>query len=300
MNRSFFLFLLLAVLMSGAVSAQPDRSAALDKAKAKFEKDVTKADEGMIAAIDKAIDKAMKSGNKMLQEKLNYEKPLFVSQHIVPISIPADNYLRDRTKATTALTSVFQPVVSDLTKAKKFEEANAVEDLLSDTLKAGRGFGLAIPDIDAHPELVFQIEHKGTGLVIDVDQENGRGKLVLNPKIGKTKQSQFWKLEREDKGFLLKNVKSKSYSSISGIPGPGENGPMLEQKTFDRKNETPSSFIFKLSSIRHEFLIEPVEGDAILQPIDKKVKGVTTTYITMEKKDTTPSAAHLWKLIEIK
>jgi hypothetical protein len=122
----------------------------------------------------------------------------------------------------------------------------------------------------------------------------------MSPKSGKSKPTQLWKLEREDKGFLLKNVKSKNYFTMSGTVGADDNAVVVELKTFDRKSETPASFIFKLNSIRHECTIEPIENDAALQPIDKKVKGVTTTFIAMDSKGRSPSAAQLWKLIETK
>jgi hypothetical protein len=304
MIRAIVLSFFAAALMAGVVSAQPDRSAALEKAKAKFVKDMAKADESMLATIDKAIAQATKSGNKMLQEKLNYERPLFVSQHLVPTAFPTDYYLKERARATKELMTAYQPAINDLTKAKKFEEVTAVEDSLNDMLKAARGYGLAIPDIDFHPDLMFQIENKGLGLVIDTELENGRGKLVLSPKTAKSKQSQFWKLEREDKGFLIRNVKSKHYLNSPGATVSGDNTPMASIGILDRKNETPASFLFQLTSVRHEFFIESIAIESVLMPFEKKVKGVTNTYLTLDKKESTKetpaSPAQLWKLIEVK
>jgi hypothetical protein len=296
MMRSIALLLLIAVAMTRIASAQPDRSVALEKAKAKFEKEMAKADEVMLANIDKTIAKA----GKMLQEKLMYERPLFASQHLIPTSISADAYLKERTRATKELISVYQPVITDLNKAKKFEEAQAVEDVLNDTLKSARGYGLAIPDIDAHPELVFTIENKGSGMVLDTETETGRGKIVLNPKSFKSRPSQLWKLEREDKGFLIRNVKSKSYLNSPGTIAFGDMIPMASTGNFDQKKETPASYICQLTSMRHEFLIEPLNSESILLPVEKKVKGVTTIYLTQEKKESATSASQLWKLVEVR
>ena len=47
--RSIALLLLITVVTAGIASAQPDRSVALEKAKAKFEKDMAKADEVLLA-----------------------------------------------------------------------------------------------------------------------------------------------------------------------------------------------------------------------------------------------------------
>ncbi len=298
MNRFLALLFLAHVCISVSVAAQPDRSLQLEKAKAKFEKDIAKADETLLASMDKSLAQATKTGNKMLQEKLTYERSLFATQHIIPTVLPAEGYLRERTKATNALSGVFQPIIGELTKAKKFEEAMAVEDLLSDVLKAGRGFGLAIPDIEAHQELIFQIEHKASGLVLDTEADNGRGKLVLNPKNARTRPCQFWRLERDEKGFLIRNVKAKQYVHVGNFAG--ESGPMLATGSFDQKKETPPSYLFQLTSIRHELVIEQPAGESVLIPLEKKAKGVTVTYVSLDKKETQPSAVQIWKLIEVK
>jgi hypothetical protein len=88
MIRSWALLLLTAVLAAGTVLAQPDKTASLDKAKEKFEKEMAKADETLVSGMDKAILQATKSGNKKLQERLSYERPLFITQHFIPTAFP--------------------------------------------------------------------------------------------------------------------------------------------------------------------------------------------------------------------
>jgi hypothetical protein len=300
MIRSFTVLLLLTLCWTSVIAAPQDRAAILDKAKLKFENDMARADQALTATIDKALMQATKSGNKVLLEKLNYEKPLFLTQHLTPTAIPTESYLRERSKATTALMNVFQPAIKDLTKATKFEEAMAVEDLLNETLQAARGFGLAIPDFEAHPEVVYMIENKAGSLVMDTEQDNGRGKPLLVPKTGKARPNQFWQLEREEKGFIIKNVKSKNYLYIINATYGGETGPILEQRTFDRKAETPAAFLFKLNSVRRELYFESLESGSVLQTMEKKIKGITTTYVTMDKKETAPSDKQIWKLIEVR
>jgi hypothetical protein len=62
MIRFLVLLLLVSVSLSGVVVAQPDRTAAMEKAKAKFEKDMAKYDEALLAGMDKSIAQATKTG----------------------------------------------------------------------------------------------------------------------------------------------------------------------------------------------------------------------------------------------
>jgi hypothetical protein len=89
-----------------------------------------------------------------------------------------------------------------------------------------------------------------------------------------------------------------------GATVSGDNTPMASIGILDRKNETPASFLFQLTSVRHEFFIESIAIESVLMPFEKKVKGVTNTYLTLDKKESTKetpaSPAQLWKLIEVK
>jgi hypothetical protein len=294
MIRSIIFLLLLAFCLSGTVAAQPDRTAALEKAKAKFEKDIAKIDETLLSGIDKTILQATKAGNKALQEKLTYERPLFVTQHIVPTAIPCDGYLQQRTKASTALLAVYKPAINELTKAKKLSEAAALEDDLDEILKASRGYGFAFPDLEARPGLIFLIENKEYGTAIDISDGVG---LVLN-KPEKNKPSQLWQLEREEKGFVIRSVKYKHAIHVSR--NSGEAGAILHNFPTDKTKELESSFLYRMTSIRHEIVIERIEPELIVTATEKKFKGETTVYVTQEKKDDMPKATQLWKLVEAK
>jgi hypothetical protein len=294
MIRSIILLLLFGFCLSGKVAAQPDRTAALEKAKAKFEKDIAKIDETILSGIDKTILQATKAGNKALQEKLNYERPLFVTQHIVPTAFPCEGYLQQRTKATSALLAVYQPAMNELTKAKKFAEATALEDTLDEILVASRGYGLAFPDLETHPGLILLIENKEYGTVIDIMDGVG---LVLS-KTEKNKSSQLWRLEREEKGFVIRSVK---YKHAFHVPqNSGDAGAILRNFPTDKTKELESSFLYRMTSVRHEIVIARIEPELIVTATEKKLKGETTIYVTQEKKDVMPKATQLWKLVEVK
>jgi len=103
MSRSshlIFLLLLVSGVSSDSASAQPDRTKEeLEQAKKKFEQEIFKLDEDLLANIDKALKKS----DKKLEDKLTYERPLFVIQHIIPaekaIAGPTNTYLANRAKA---------------------------------------------------------------------------------------------------------------------------------------------------------------------------------------------------------
>src|SRR5262245_43350793 len=99
------LFLLGAVWLSAPAEAQPGRTGGLATGKSKFETDISKAEEALIASIDKAIKAA--SGNKAMMEKLTYERELFVSQRIVPTAVSTTAYIQKRTQAIAALEAAY-------------------------------------------------------------------------------------------------------------------------------------------------------------------------------------------------
>jgi hypothetical protein len=286
-------------LLCGVLAAQPDHTDALERAKAKFEKEIRKADDSLIAHIDKTIVQATKAGNKALQEKLNYERPLFVTQHIIPTAISTDAYLVQRTQATAALLKVYQPVINELTKAKKIAEVGAIEDSLSETLKASREYGLAFPvDLETHPETQFHIENKASGQVIDTIYEDGRWNLALAPKVGKSKPSQCWTLMREEKGFSIWNVKTGECFDLKF--GNGNPGSVILTYAQDKRKESTPNLIYRLTEIRRNIVIEPSSNALALTATEKKFKGVTTTYVSQETKESPPSATQLWTLLVAK
>src|SRR5262249_14969158 len=152
----------------------------------------------LLASIDKALKAS--TGNKMLKEKLTYEREMFVSQRFVPTAVPTMGYLKSRSQAISALEAAYQPAIKELVKAKKDDDAEAVEAALSDLLKAARGYGLGIPDLAGRPALL--LENKATGTVIEPSTKEGYGDMLLVTKAAKKKALQTWHLDREEKGYV--------------------------------------------------------------------------------------------------
>jgi hypothetical protein len=303
MIRSIVSSLVLGSGLAGTVDAQQDQ--ALVNARKKFEEEIAKLDKSLVVKMEKASDAAKKNGDKALFQKLSYERQQFVTQHLVPTE--ANTYLQDRSRATVAIMKVYQTAINKLTKEKKFQEAAAVEDVLDESLKSSRGYGLAFPDLDMNRKLMFMIENKESGLVVDTEHGDGRARLVLTPKEkgGKSKPTQCWRLEREEKGFAISNVKSDSYwhapfdpAGAGALPGSFVDVESWRDKT---TLEIGASSVYRFSSTRKEIVIEATLSDLILTATSKAVKGATTTFVTQEKKnDKMPTEAQIWKLIEIK
>ena len=190
------ILLLMAIGLSGAIAGQPDRTEALEKAKNKFDKDVGKSEETLLAGIDKTLAKALNTSNKALHEKLTYEREMFVKLHFVPTAFPPETYLKQRAQAITALHAVYQPAITELTKAKKLAEAAAIEAELSELLKKSRGYGIAFPDLET--KATFLIENKSSGLVIErVNNPNNQflmPEIQMKAKAGKKNAAQCWSI----------------------------------------------------------------------------------------------------------
>ena len=189
--------------LTTSAAAQPNRTAALAKAKTKFEQDISKAEDTLIASLDKATTRAKAAGNKAGAERLAYERDLFVNQRIIPTSIPTGTYIKQRRQATAVLEMVYRNAIKELTKAKKDDEAQALESALSDLVKTARGYGLALPDLALRQPLL--IENKATKLVLEPAGKRGTGEVVLGPKLGKQKPSQCWYIDRDEKGYVIIN-----------------------------------------------------------------------------------------------
>jgi hypothetical protein len=285
------LLLLGAAWLAAPAGAQPDRSAALAKAKAKFEADVSKAEDALIANIDRALKAA--GANKATAEKLTYEREMFVTHRLVPTAVPTAAYLKQRSQAIAALDAVYLPAIKELAKAKKDEEAVALESALSDLLKTARGYGLALPDLESRP--TFFIENKATGLVVDPAFKDSDSPLTLTPKAAAKKASQGWLLERDEKGFVVRHK--------DGVIFPR---PPRAEMWYDPKKEVPDRAQFQLTEVRREvvFAARPAKGGGgdgfVLAVAERKVKGVTVYDVVMEKKESPPTPNQLWALVEVK
>lgn len=222
MLRSTGLVVAALVYWTGAAEAQPDRDELLKGAREKFEKDIKRIESNLLDRIDKELTK--KTIDTALRGKLNYERPRFVTRQIVPTALPGATaaYLQERTKATNALREKYDGVIKELTKAKKLTEQEAIEDQLSELLTSSRGYGLAFPDVEAHPG-PYLILNKELNLAVDIQMVSDRWHLVLTPRSkGADKRSQCWTLEHEEKGFAFWNVQNKQCFDLpNGNPRNG-------------------------------------------------------------------------------
>ena len=287
-------FLFPAIWLAVPASAQPDRTAALEKAKTKFEAEVAKSEEALLASIDKALKAAQ--GNKALVEKLTYEREVFVKHRLTPTAVPTAAYLKQRSAAVTTLEGAYKPVIKELVKAKKAEEADALETALSNLIKSARGYGPAIPDLEGRP--MFLIENKATGLVIETTNKEGSGEVVLGTKVGKKKPGQCWYLERDAKGFVVRNVPSGQAFHVPA--GSGSAGTVLVMWPSDPTKEVGAWSLFQVAEVQHEIVITAFTNGLILTATERKQKGVTTHVVTQEKKETPPLSSQRWTLVEVK
>jgi hypothetical protein len=205
-----------------------------------------------------------------------------------------ENYLLNRASATAALMKVYESAIKELNKAKKLDEAMAIDELL----KAARGYGLAFPDLEMQPGLIFHIQKSDSDQVMESESAMW-STLLLNKKVGKSKITQCWILEREEKGFTLRQLQTSHYFCVGG--SSKDPGALMTTCSLDRKLDTPASSLYRITSVRRDVVIESVLSDLTLTATTgKPVKGVTTTTITQEKKENPSSANQLWRLVVAK
>jgi hypothetical protein len=303
MNRLFAsLLFLLTVGFAAPAGAQPDRTEALAKAKTKFEADISKAEDALIATLDKGIMKAQSAGNKTMAEKLTYERELFVNHRIVPTTIATGAYLKQRSQATAALEAVYNPAIKELVKAKKDTEAEALEGALSGLLKTARGYGMAIPDLTGRPPIV--IENKATGQVIEPVDKDYWQPVVFTAKMGKRRPLQCWYLDREEKGCTFVNAQSGKAMSKTNHVVDKKLVPIVATATIDPQKETPDNLLFELTETRREVVITSLAkgqtNGLVLTVVEKKQKGVTIYELAFEKKESPPTPHQLWIISEAK
>jgi hypothetical protein len=285
---------LVTVWLTGSAEAEPDRTEALAKAKEKFEADISKGEDALVASIDKALKGATK--NKTLTEKLTYEREQFLTQRLVPTAVPTTTYLQKRTQAIAALEAAYNPAIKELDKVKKFAEAEALENVLNDAVKAARGYGLAIPAIEGQ-NTVF-IENKATGQVIELGVRDSRTQPVLEPKASRIKPTQCWTIERDERGFVLQGKSGKESLVI------GAYSSLFLAARDSSSGELPEWVPFKFTEVRRSVVIGPSSKKwstgSVLTVTEQKVKGVTTYELTLEKQESPPTPNQLWVITQVK
>jgi hypothetical protein len=138
------------------------------------------------------------------------------------------------------------------------------------------------------------IENKANGMVVETTNKDGSGELALAQKVGK--KEQCWLIEREEKGFVIRNVAS-GYSF--NVPhGHRHAGVTMISYPFDRTKEATPNTRFQLTEFRREVVFSPTCSGLILTANETKIKGVTTYSITQEKKEEPPPDKQRWVLTE--
>jgi hypothetical protein len=290
------LFVLLgAAWLAAPAGAQPDRAEALAKAKARFEADIPKAEDALVASMDKALKAAP---DKAAAEKLTYEREQFAGKRVVPTSVSAAAYLKQRAQAVAALEAVYLPAIKELTGAKKDDEAAALEGALGDLLKAARGYGLAFPDLESRPTVL--IVNKGTGLVLDPANKDGRHPLVLTPKKAANKAGQGWQPERGEKGYVFRHDSHALYANRGGLEVIRIN-PKRELS-----EDTAAKTQFYLTEVRRDVVISARSDRAgdprelVFVVVEGKGKDGPVYDVSLERKGVPPAPNQLWTLVEIK
>lgn len=295
MSRSLVLssaFLVVAwAFLAPAGLAEPP--AALVKAKTKFEQDVAKTEEALLAGLDKALTAATKSGNKALGERIGYERDMFTKFRIVPSTFNATVYAKQRNAACDALEAAYAPVVRDMRKAKKEDEASALDKELSELLRAARGYGMALPELE--PKVAVLIENKQSGTVLEGKNGTRGERVLLAPKVGKKQLAQCWYIEREEKGVVFRNVANGGVLTVSAsFNKEGEQHFWTEKLEADK--ETPERSLVILTEHKREVVLRFAssrEGRA-LGVSDRKVKGVTTYDLATVELANPPDNLNLW------
>jgi hypothetical protein len=193
----------------------------------------------------------------------------------------------------------YQPAINELTKVKKFSEAMVLEDEVSDLLKTSRGYGFAfpaLPDLESNAKPLFQIENKKTGLILDGTSVDGQPVFV--PKMGKNKPSQCWLIERDEKGFSIRNVANKKFFHLPFAKS--DLGAVICLNGTHPLKEPDSRSFFRISEVHREIMIGPAVNDLVLTLTEKTERGVTTVSLTQEKKEEMPLPTQLWTLTEVK
>jgi hypothetical protein len=276
-------------------SAQPDRLATLKNARKTFESSIAKAERTLLDSIDGAINKARKSKNNAAVDKLTYERDQFLKQYLLPTAVSTKLYLKQRAQAIDALEAAYKPAIKELIRTKKTEDAEALEDSLHKLVSGCRGYGLSIPDLEDRPVLV--IESKASGLVIETEKTNGTGNLVLGPKVGRQKPNQCWYIEREEKGYVIRNMTSKDgfhvpwASNDSGVVPHTwpPHGPV---------KETIKGSQFRIVDGPHDVALGGAWNDLVLGIAEKKVKGVSTVYLEQQKAESPLPSKQRWIISE--
>jgi hypothetical protein len=214
--------------------------------------------------------------------------------------VPATAYLKQRTQAVRDLEAAYLPAIREFTKAKKAEEAEALEAALSGALKSARGYGLGVPDLTYRPPLV--IENKAAGVVLESPDANGNREIALVPKAGRQRPLQCWQLNREEKGYTIYNAVHGKPVRVGRRVIDGQTVLTGWTEKYDTNKDTPVASLFQLVESRREVVISTGvkidNAETVLAVAEKKQKGKTTYELILEKKEAPPKPNQVWVITE--
>jgi hypothetical protein len=124
-----------AVALFGLASVRADEEdpikARLDKEKAAYDGQVEKLRAGLLKSLQDKEDTARKDGNRKLVEQVKGDREAFEGKGELPKSVPTAAYTRTLQQARLVLEAAFATAIKEYTKAKKDDEAAAVEQQLT-------------------------------------------------------------------------------------------------------------------------------------------------------------------------
>jgi hypothetical protein len=130
-SAPFVLVVLVAILPSRARGQDADPiKARLEKAREAYEAEVGKLSNSLLDVLQQREDAARKSGDKKLVDRIREERNAFESRGQLPRSAATPAQLRELKQARSAMEAAYQAAVKEYTKAKKDDDASAVEQEL--------------------------------------------------------------------------------------------------------------------------------------------------------------------------
>ena len=111
-----------------AFAQEPDEiKDKLDKAKQAYTQAAERARQDLYDAIDKKEESARSSGNKKLVDQIKAERKAYEESGKLPKVIPATAFQKAMSTARAPLDAAYQSAIKEYTKARKDDEASAVE-----------------------------------------------------------------------------------------------------------------------------------------------------------------------------
>jgi len=139
MNRSILAAFLLGAVCSSAAGADGEDpvKVRLNRAKADFEADHSKAKADIVAQLDQKLEAAQKAGDLAALKKLRAEREDFLDRGDLPRSVPTTAYFATGKKTAERMALAFGQARKEYTQAGKIDEADSIDKELDAFLKSG-------------------------------------------------------------------------------------------------------------------------------------------------------------------